>query len=115
MSTLETDVVHSLLADRRRRYLLWILHERDAVDVEELSSRIATREAEPTQPNTDDRRQRVEISLHHNHLPRLADHGVIEYDAERGTVSATSRLDELASTIERPVAVSDSQGSSPPL
>lgn len=44
--------------------------------------------AEPgaTDSTSTDRRERVRLDLHHNHLPRLADAGLIDYDARTGTV-----------------------------
>lgn len=38
--------------------------------------------------------QRMKIALHHNHLPRLAEAGLITYDTQ--TVTATSQLEAVA-------------------
>lgn len=45
-------------------------------------------------------RRRVRISLHHNHLPKLADAGVITYDEE--TVAATEELESVVVGVSIP-------------
>ena len=51
-----------------------------------LAERVAAREADTDDPTAEAIR-RVERSLHHNHVPRLAHHGVVSYD------SATNRIE----------------------
>ncbi|WP_435156272.1 DUF7344 domain-containing protein [Haladaptatus sp. DFWS20] len=48
-----------------------------------------------------ERREQVAIGLLHNHLPRLADAGVLEYDQRSETVRywADSRLESMLETI----------------
>lgn len=87
----------ALLADRRRRTLVRTLDEVDtALSIDELAERIADREYE--RPTGDDPRT-VRISLAHNHLPRLEDHGVVSYDRDARTVSlrpsGTALVDHL--------------------
>jgi len=80
------DTCLTLVADRRRRRLLEHLrHNGDGeVQIDDLVDRLYQ-----TERAADDRqtsRDQLVIQLSHNHLPKLADHGVVEYDRERGTV-----------------------------
>lgn len=75
---------HSLLLAERRRLALTILAERTtAVRFEDLAAEIAEREdgCDPTDAETV---HCIEVTLHHNHLPKMADLGVIDYDRESG-------------------------------
>lgn len=84
----------ALLADADRRHVLRELFEIDGhTTAEELSQEVAARRKGTTATNADSGDvARARISLVHNHLPRLADHGVIEYDRRSGAV----RLDDTA-------------------
>lgn len=71
-----TDAVLELLADRRRRAALRHLSTSDGeVDLDDVIGALA-----PDDP-TD-----LRVALHHHHLPRLDDAGVVTYDAAAGTV-----------------------------
>ncbi|ELY58217.1 hypothetical protein C491_10489 [Natronococcus amylolyticus DSM 10524] len=75
---------HELLAADRRRVALAILAEyTEPFGIDELAVAVANREAEL---ETDDEErpsvERVALTLHHAHLPWLADAGVIEYEPE---------------------------------
>lgn len=95
------DTVFSLLSSSRRRYLLWYFLENDVGTVDHLSRQIAAREAgTPAEDVADDERRAVAVSLAHDHLPRLADHGLLEYDPRTGDAASTSTLETL-----RPVLV----------
>jgi len=82
---------HRLLANDRRRHLLDILEGVDAtVRVRRLAERIGEREAAV------DERVDVEsvlLTLHHVHLPKLADADVVAYDPEDRTVTPLGRPD----------------------
>lgn len=77
------DDVLRLLADRTRRKLLRHLLEAEPapVAVDDLVAALAGTDAFDA---TD--RRALAIDLHHVHLPRLADEGVVDWDPERGTV-----------------------------
>lgn len=81
----------SILADPHRRAVLERLDRTaDGVEVETLAARVAAELSDATPETVDeDHRRRVLLALHHNHLPRLADHGLLEYDLDAGTVTAT--------------------------
>lgn len=80
----------SLLADPHRRAVLERL-DRTAggVAVETLATRVAADLSDSAETVDDERRRRVLLALHHNHLPKLADHGLLEYDLDAGIVTAT--------------------------
>lgn len=91
------DTVLDLLSDRRRRCLLSVLADRNApMSVAELAAEVAGREldAEPTEVPAE-RTDSVAVTLHHNHLPRLADADLISYEPETKTAALTDRVPSL--------------------
>ena len=86
-------MVYRLLAAPRRRYLLWHLSRRGSTTVEEAGRRIAAWEAGvPPGDVARALRERVRISLVHAHLPRLADHDVVDYDRASGEVELQTAI-----------------------
>lgn len=85
------DQLFRLLADRHRRYTLYYLDETetDVVTLDEVAEYVVER-SEPgrneTEQPADSMRERIRLALHHNHLPRLAKAGLIDYDARSQTV-----------------------------
>lgn len=76
------DQLLALLADERRRRIIRYFQtaERDVASVETLVDyAIEQTEARTT-------RGQVELMLHHTTLPKMAEAGLIEYDASTGTV-----------------------------
>lgn len=83
----ETDL-HRLLTSQRRRVLLAVLEDRSApITLEELTSLVANREEGIDMAAADDLNE-VEITLHHGHLPKLRDIGIIDYDPGENRVTA---------------------------
>lgn len=82
-----TDILDAL-THRRRRLILYYLHDRSGpVEADELARQILAWETNTTVGNiTDGDCERVVTGLYHNHLPKLADAGMIEYDQEMLTV-----------------------------
>lgn len=83
-----TDVVFRLLADRTRRILFSLLGGNDEqVHLNDLAERIAAWKGDkPVAEVTADERESTKIELHHKHLPKLADAGVLDYDRETKTL-----------------------------
>ncbi|GAB3672999.1 DUF7344 domain-containing protein [Halopiger thermotolerans] len=77
-----------ILANERTRYLLYLLTARGGT--------VHRKEIERYFDSED-----VGIELRHNQLPRLADHGIIDYHREAGSVTLTPIGDELKPVIER--------------
>ena len=99
--TMKADSLDScltLVADRRRRRLLNHLRhngngEASIDDLIDLLYQAETNHADGLQMSRDN----LAIQLHHTHLPMLTDHGVVEHDHERGTI--TYRPDEPIMTV----------------
>ncbi|UPV74920.1 hypothetical protein M0R89_02360 [Halorussus limi] len=91
------ETTFDLLGSAVRRTLVRVLDESGTVTRDDLTERVASVEADG--PADERARRQVRIALHHNHLPRLAEAGLVVYDDE--TVTGTSRLDAVASEITR--------------
>jgi DNA-binding transcriptional ArsR family regulator len=78
--TISTDRTLQLLADEQRRELLRFLIEtdKDVVTVDDLVAAAAGPDPAET--------QRTRIEIHHVHLPKLDDAGVVDYDPEHGLI-----------------------------
>ena len=89
---LSIDEVFALLANRRRRYVFYCLEREDVsstVGLDELAAQVAEWEREwddRTNRNPSEHHEIVSIELHHNHLPRIAETPLIDYDARTRTV-----------------------------
>ena len=99
-----TDTVVAALADHRRRAVLTYLQQAQSGDatVEELASFLAERDDGRSNTPLDTEEQNITISLHHTHLPKLADANLISYDPDRGRVRDQSNdwVADLLATIE---------------
>ena len=97
-STLSESRLYALLAHQRRRLILQILQDFPApLSAAELTDILA--DCEYTDP-TDGDRQRVLLSLYHNHLPRLNDAAVLEYDRDSGRIRRGPNYGVLVGLIE---------------
>ena len=87
----ERDVAYTLLSSRRRRNVLHALSETGGEStVAELARQLAAWEtSQPPEAISSKERKRTYTALRQTHLPRLAKHGIVEYDRNRGTVSLT--------------------------
>lgn len=95
---MHTETALDLLSHQYRRAIVDVLHETSPLSRPELTARLVTRVADENSRigrSDDEVRRRVRIRLHHNHLPKLADAGAVEYDDE--SVAATPELETLAS------------------
>ena len=75
---------HRLLASERRRLTLEVLSDRpSSVALDELAAEVAAREHE----NAGERAtETVAVSLHHVHLPKMANLGALSYDPETNQI-----------------------------
>lgn len=72
------------LANERRRHVLCVL-ERESlpIDVRTLARQVTIQEAcDNSKMVTEESIKQVHATLYHNHLPKMADLGLIEYDAK---------------------------------
>jgi hypothetical protein len=93
LSTVELPLSerYRLLASEYRRLTISILAETSSpVELEDLVTEIATRKVEIL--SDDDAVERVTISLHHTHLPKLAKAGLLDYDPGSHLVKSAEPL-----------------------
>lgn len=86
------DDTYSALAHERRRAVLCVAaRESMPLSLDSLAIEVATREqtAESGTPSTA-LTKRVRTSLYHNHLPKLADHNLIDYDPDAGRIEGVA-------------------------
>ena len=81
------DELFSVLSNRRRRRVLYSLvdGEESVVECSQLVRRLADGPA-TIGASDDSSEAAVARDLHHVHLPRLEDAGIVEYDRRQGTV-----------------------------
>lgn len=86
MTERDLDTFLQLVADRRRRQVIRHLrHEAtDETTIDGLADRLHNGGTAVDDQPTD--RERLAILLYHNHVPKLADHGIVEFEPENGTV-----------------------------
>ena len=91
-----TDIF-DLLADDRRRYTLHCLSRHvGAISLGELAELIALEEGDPTA----DRYERILTGLHHVHLPKLVDAGLVRYESDAETVTGAGAITQLTPYLE---------------
>ena len=88
-STESLDEAFELLAHTRRRLLLEVMRTYDQqLTLPDAAEEVAVRESGRSVTDLSaERVANVYISLYHDHLPRLVDAGLLEYDQERDLVS----------------------------
>ncbi|WP_135825226.1 DUF7344 domain-containing protein [Halorussus ruber] len=90
------DEVLTLLSDRYRRHVLACLDGLPApVTLEGLTDQVAGREfQQPPDKVSMIKRTQIATALHHTHLPKLEEAGIITYDTDEGKVTEIT-MDEL--------------------
>jgi hypothetical protein len=97
---LEMDTEFLVLAHPRRRYLLYTLAERPQWSLRELATKLAAWEfAIPEAAVTADERDKVYVSLMHAHVPKLADHDIVDFDREREILSKGEHADQILKSL----------------
>jgi hypothetical protein len=93
--SVSSDTLFSILSHRHRRYALAYLLEREGpVAVESLVSHVADR------IDCEDGRDRIALQFHHNHLPKLANARLIEYDRNERIVARTDAAAAVSPHLE---------------
>lgn len=98
----DIDTLFACLANHRRRLLIDCVSESSGpLLVERLVEQISARETEgSTGTPSDERRAEITIALLHNHLPRMDEAAVVEFDREASTVSEGADFDDAAALLE---------------
>lgn len=100
------DTVFTLLSSQRRRYILYYLHQRGALDVEDLAELIAASETSGDRATvTVDEQEAVLIGLIHTHLPQLVEARLIEYDDSTQRVRLGAEIPHLRSHLTEAATV----------
>lgn len=93
-STLSTDAAFEVLADGYRRAVLSYLAAHESkVELGELADHVRSVDSLDANGNT-------ATTLHHLHLPKLDEVGVVEYDIDQHTVTPTEKIAALEPYIE---------------
>ncbi|ARS89425.1 DUF7344 domain-containing protein [Natrarchaeobaculum aegyptiacum] len=94
---LSADTILELLANRRRRYLLYALRGReDPIELSTLAEQIAGWEHDvPPDEVAKNEYKSVYVSSVQCHVPKLADAGVVDHDEDNHTVVLGDNFDQL--------------------
>ncbi|MFP9193876.1 hypothetical protein ACLI4Q_19895, partial [Natrialbaceae archaeon A-CW1-1] len=101
------DELFEILSDKRRRYVLYCLHEQDgSITIQELVETINMWEEDPpAQSSAWDKIEHLEVELEHHHLPKTAEADFVQYNPENRTIQVqdpsveVDALITIASTI----------------
>lgn len=98
MTSPSLDACLQLVADRHRRRVIHHLRREDdeTTTFDDLVEQLSRRDSDPDNGPPRSRDQ-LAIQLHHAHLPKLAAHGVVEFDPGSGAVRYHS--DEQVETV----------------
>jgi|AntRauMinimDraft_4_1070384.scaffolds.fasta_scaffold00431_2 hypothetical protein len=99
----ETGAVFEVLANRRRRLAVRVLEDASGpLGIGPLATRVAAREhgIDPSEV-THRQRKSAYTALHQNHLPMLADVGIVEAEREWVDVRLTDRAPLVASHLQQ--------------
>ena len=96
-SALDRDTRFDVLSHQHRRTIITLLAETQTLTRGELTTQLAAAVTGTAAQPTAEHRRQLRIALHHNHLPKLADAGLIEYEDD--TVTATSTLIAVADSM----------------
>jgi DNA-binding transcriptional ArsR family regulator len=90
------DEILNALGDAKRRRIISLLQKNGPVSQREVAHQLVAWEYDSTPEAVPDKAvEKVEIALHHNHLPKLEDAKLIEYDRRSKTLLVRD-LPELA-------------------
>lgn len=108
---LDLDRVYAVLNHPRRRLILDIVSGVDLVSIRELAERIAAVENDVALGSvTDEQRRVVGVSLHHVHVPKLTDAGVIRVEDDGDHIRRGPNADQVlaaATALSAQVPVTD--------
>ena len=100
---MDTNTRYKLMADATRRAVVSVLDpDGPPVSLADLARQVADHETEDVIDEAVDSEpsRRVHLSLYHVHVPKLADAGIVSFDAERNTVTAGPRFDAVRSLVD---------------
>lgn len=94
--------IFDVLRNQRRRFVLQYLKQKDDhVELGDLATQVAAWEYDTTVEGvTSEQRKRVYTTLQQTHLDKMAEAGIVEYDADRGVIRSTDQTDDLSIYLE---------------
>lgn len=106
---LEIEPVYEALGHSRRRYLCYTLLEDTEWSLTDVATKIAAWENDvPEHTVTEDRRQKVYVSLYHAHVPKLVDEEVITFETATETITTADHTEQVLTALKRMGASLDS-------
>jgi DNA-binding transcriptional ArsR family regulator len=89
-SAVTEEEIFTTLSNQRRRYVVHALDDESEADIGSLAEQVAAWEYDVDVGElSHDERKRVYTSLQQNHLPKMDDAEIVEFDKDRGTVAPT--------------------------
>ncbi|MBV0903434.1 winged helix-turn-helix domain-containing protein [Haloarcula salina] len=90
VETIDWGVVFETLANEERREILhYLTSEQETLSVRDLAERLSV------DPDDDGAVHRARVQLHHVHLPKLNDAGLVVWGRDQGTLRETERAHQL--------------------
>lgn len=110
VTTPSLDDCLTIIADRRRRKLIDHLRNNGngRARIDDVVNRLDREKLAAPRPGRPPDREALAMELHHNHLPKLEDYGVVDYDLERGMIQylpndqLEAALDSLPKAMSQP-------------
>lgn len=98
----DIDAAFGVLADGHRRRVLACLRETEGtVALVDLAREVAVRTAEtPLGEVSSDAVRQVYLELYHTHLPKLAEMGAVEFDADHNSVRQGPAFAEFVALVD---------------
>ncbi|QLG63387.1 DUF7344 domain-containing protein [Halorarum salinum] len=98
--SITVDALFAVLRDRRRREALSLLVEHDSIALADLADELAVAEFDARLPEIPPAAvKRIYVSLYHDHVPRMADAGLVAYSQERDVVALVSEAERLVARL----------------
>ena len=102
--TLDTTTLLDLLQNERRRHVINLLAQCEQLTITDAAEIVAAKQYGKAAADLDaQERKRVYISLYQTHGPKLAKHGLVVCDQEKGIIAATpltETADEIAGALD---------------
>ncbi len=98
----ETENGSALFEAPRRRYLLYCLYlYSNPVLLSDITYQVTIWEGNQRSDDVAEERYHTYMSLYHDHLPELADEGLVEYDQQEDVVTLGPKKGEIEERLER--------------
>jgi len=96
-TSLTKGEIFDVLRNQRRRFVLqYLKYAEGPVELGDLATQVAAWEYETTPEDvTSEQRKRVYTTLQQTHLSKMDEAGIVDYDSDRGLISATDQTDDL--------------------